>query len=166
MPLILASDLLRLPVASVETNSRVGSIELLLIDIDRSLVIGFLVTMGLFSQPKFLALQDVQSIDRNGVVIRALNDLAHPGEVVRAKKILEQKIPIINQLVKNEAGQRLGKVNDLLINTETGEVTKYYIHGWFSDRIISANKIVKITRPAIIVEDEETVKAEPATAVA
>lgn len=166
MPLILASDLLRLPVASVETNSRVGSIHTMLIDTDKSLVIGFLISLGLFSKPKYLSISDIASIDREGIVIKSLAMLVAPHEVVRAKKIIDDGIKILRQLVHTESGRRIGKVNDILIDTQSGTITKYYVHGILSDRIIPAEKIITIDKKGLVVEDEEPVKAEPAAAAA
>jgi uncharacterized protein YrrD len=164
--LILATDLLRLPVASADTNSRVGTVNTLLIDTDKSLVIGFLISIGFLSQPKYLAIEDIRSIDHEAMVIQSLQKLIEPKEVIRARKVLDEGIKLVGQVVKTESGKRLGKVSDLLINTETGEITKYYVGGWLADRIVPAEKIVKITKQAVIVEDEGPVKAEPVAAAA
>lgn len=166
MPLILASDLLHLPVASVETNSRVGSIHTMLIDTDQSLLVGFLISFGLFSQPKYLALADITSIDREGIVIKSLAMLAVPHEIVRVKKIIDDGIKILHQPVRTENGRRIGKVSDILVDTQSGAITKYYVHGILADRIIPTEKIIKIDKNGLVVEDEEPVKAEPAAAAA
>lgn len=163
---MLATDLIHLPVAAIDINSRVGFMKTLLIDTDRSIVIGFLVSTGLFHQSKFLSIDDILSVDQQGIVVRSVGTLAVPNEVIQAQKILEKGIMMIRHLVKTERGQRVGRVSDLLIDLQTGQVTKYYIHGWLSDRIIPIEKVIKITHEAVIIEDEEPVKAEPAAATA
>lgn len=166
MSLILATDLIKLPVAALDTNSRIGTLSTLLIDTDRGLVVGFTVVIGWFGKPKFLSMSDIHSIDQQGIVIQTIAKLVDPIEVVQAKKILQKGFQILKQPVKTETNKRLGRVSDLLIDTQTGEITKFYIHGWLSDRIIPKEKIIKITKQAVIVEDEEPVKAEPAFAEA
>lgn len=166
MALILSSDLMRLPVAALDTASRIGSVDTLLVDTDRSMVVGFLISLGLFTKKKFLAMTDIHSIDHQGLVVQSVETLVELQEVVRAKKILDEGIKILGHPVQTDRGKKLGRVSDLLVETQTGQITKYYVHGLLTDRIIPTEKIVKITRQAVIVENEEPVKAEPAAVAA
>lgn len=158
--LILASELLRLPVAALDVNARVGKVHDVLIDIETGKFEGITVSPDWLSKPKFVSSQDIVSVDPQGVVISAAEHIVDIKEVVRAKHIWERKIKLIGLKVITQSGKGLGRVNDLVISLQTDKVVRLYVGSFLQDKVISWAKVVKIDKKAVVVDDDvEMVKA-------
>lgn len=123
-------------------------------DSDDGRVLGFLVKQGIFSKPKALSFTDVTAIDHSVVVTRHPENILPVDEVVRLKHALDQKKPILGQKVITESNINLGKIEDIVLNTDSGQITKLYVRHMLEDRVIGADKIVKVTRENVIVKDD------------
>lgn len=153
--LFQATSLIGLPIGCQETRSKIGEILQIIINPEKGSLLAFLVKpLGFFSSPKLLSPVDVIEYDKAGIVCKSHEDLALPKEIVRAKKILDSGIKILGINARTTSGTKLGKVEDFLINTETSNVTKYYLKNWFETRIISADKVIKIDRTGLIFDDD------------
>lgn len=170
--LIQASNLIKLPVAAIDAQSKIGEVARIIINPENGEVLGFLVTIDegwLGKKYKVLSANDVIAVEKTGIVTKNADNLVEPDEIVRAKKILDKKIYVIGQRAMTKSQKNLGRVEDLLLNSETLEVLKYYIHGIFQEKIIPASKIAEITAKAVIFSDdviEEAPLAEPEGAAA
>lgn len=167
---IQASNLLKLPVAALDTQRKIGEVDKIIINPDNAEIIGLLVKIGgFFKNYKLLSTQDMIDIDKNGVVTKNEENLLEIEEIIRAKKILDKKITVLGQRAITKSKKNLGKITDLLINTEFLTITKYYISNLFDERIIPADKVLKITKKAVVFSDdviEETPVAEAEGAAA
>jgi len=153
---IEAKKLIGLPVAAMDTQSKVGQIRQILIDPENGRLLGFEVaTGGILSPKKILAISDIRDWDPNGLVTESINNLIGPSEVLRIKNILDKKIFLLGMKAKTESGKSLGAVEDLLLDTETECVTKYYLKDLLGQaRILSADKVIKIDRRQITFADD------------
>jgi len=154
--LIQASTILNLPVAAIEEKAKIGTVKNLIINPENGELIGLIVrkTGFIFSTNKILSGHDILDIDKNGVVTRKEENLVDIKEVIRIKKIISSKICVLNQKAVTQSGKYLGRVNDLLIESETLSIVKYYIHGIIEDKIFPANKVIEITKKAVIFFDD------------
>jgi len=152
---IEAKKILGLSVAAVDTESKIGEIRQLLIEPENGTLLGFLVqTGGILSPKKVLSAVDIREWDPNGLVTESIDNLVPPAEIVRIKEVLDKKIILIGMAAKTESGKRLGTVEDLLIDTDTNTVAKYYLKDLLGQaKIFTADKVIKIEKAIIFTDD-------------
>lgn len=159
------SNLLNRPVQALETRSRIGVISDVIVEPAKGQILGFWVKTGVLEKDKVLSLKDVREIGADFVACKNESSLVGPDEIIRIKEILNQKIKALNADAKTQSGKLLGKVEDLLVDSISLQIVKYYIKGLCvtrklpfaclePNRIIPANKVLKITPEAIIIKDE------------
>lgn len=152
---IEAKKLINLPVAAMDTQSKIGEIRQILVDPENGRLLGFEVaTGGILSPKKILATTDIRDWDPNGIVTASIDNLVNADEIVRIKQILDKKIFLLGMKAKTEAGKNLGAIEDLLIDTETECVAKYYLKDLLGKaRVFPAEKVVKIDKAIIFSGD-------------
>jgi uncharacterized protein YrrD len=168
---ITASKIFNLPIASLESKSKIGVVSYLLFSPHDLNLLALEVKTGnfLFSKKLYLSAHDILEIDSNGIVVKSDDTLVDASQIVRIKDVIKQKSPIIGQRAITKSKQRIGKIDDLLIDTLTGGIDKFYISNIFEEKIIPASKIYKITPKAVIFCDDildQTIECEPEGAVA
>ncbi|EKD56847.1 MAG: hypothetical protein ACD_58C00071G0006 [uncultured bacterium] len=168
---ITSSKIYNLPVASLEANSKVGEVtDLVFSPEDLALIALEVKTDGfLFSKKLFLASNDIVDFDRKGIVIKNDAVLVNQSEIIRIKQIAKQKFSIYGQKVLTKSNKYLGKVFDLLIDSETCTISKLYVANFLDERIFDISKVEKITPKAIILSNdviEQTPLAQTEEAVA
>lgn len=160
--LLQASQIIGLPVGATNTQERVGNIADLVIDPDTGRLLGFIVKSGVLgSIRKVLSYHDVTNIDHTAVLVREPEVLLPPEEVDPIKKALKDGRPVLRQRVVTEGGTKLGKVFDLVLNTDAGMVTKLYISHLLEERIIPLDKVVKVTKDHVVVKDDVVLGRSP-----
>lgn len=168
--LIEASKLINLPIGALDAQSKIGSVQNIIVDPKNGELLGFFVKEGRFFSPTLvLSTQDVTEFDANGLVTKNIENFVELKEIIKIKDAVKKNIKIIGANAITESGNKIGRVFDLLINTETSMVAKYYIKGFFQDKIIPAEKIIKINKKGVIFSDDATEKVpiiEPESAVA
>jgi uncharacterized protein YrrD len=152
---IEAKKLIGLPVAAVDTQSKIGEIRQILIDPQNGNLMGFLVSLGgLLSPKKVLSAVDIREFDPNGIVTESSANLVEPKEIVRVNDIIKKKIFLIGMSAKTESGKSLGNVEDLLIDTDTSCVAKYYLKDLLGkSRVLGSDKVVKVDKQIIFADD-------------
>lgn len=152
---IEARKLIGLPVAAMDTQSKIGEIRQILVDPENGRLLGFeIATGGILNPKKILATTDIRDWDPNGIVTASIDNLVESKEVVRIKEVLDRKIFLIGMKAKTESGKGLGMVEDLLIDTDTECVAKYYLKDLLGKaRILTADKVIKIDRQIIFADD-------------
>jgi len=157
---IEAKKLIGLPVAATDTQSKVGEINQILVDPNNGNLMGFLVSVGgstswrIFSPKKVLSVTDIREWDSQAIITESIDNLVMPAEIIRIKDLLEKKINFIGMRAKTESGKNLGIVEDLLINTESQSVEKYYLKDLLGDsRIFLSDKVIKIDKAIVFSDD-------------
>ncbi len=153
---VLASQIIGKPVLEGTLGGMVGRVKQPIIDPEAGKLIGLLVRTALlppFFEEKILSLIDIVNIFPQGILIESIDDLQPKNELIRAKKILDQKIPVLGQRAETRNKTRLGKVSDLLIDSTTGFVSRFYIASFLKDLVLTSEMIYKITRRAVIFDD-------------
>lgn len=163
--LVLATELLRLPVAAIDVNARIGKIHDVLIDIETGKFEGVTVSPDWLSRPKFVASGDIVSVDPHGIVIKSADQVVAIEEVVRAKNIWQKKSRLIGMKAVTQSGKGLGRVSDLVISLQTDKVVKIYVDSLLAHRIISWDKVIKIEKRKVVVEDDIALVKGQAAAV-
>jgi len=152
---IEAKKLIGMPVAAVDTQSKIGEIRDIIVDPENGNLLGFLVSEGgILSKKKVLSAVDIREWDPNGVVTESIDNLVVPSEIVRINDIIKKKIFLIGMPAKTESGKSLGSVEDLLIDTDTSSVVKYYLKDLLGkSRVLSADKVIKIDKQITFADD-------------
>lgn len=153
---IEAKKLIGLPIAALDTQSKIAEIQKILVDPNNGNVLGFLVSSGgIFAPKKVVSAIDIRDWDKNGLVIDSIDNMIEPNDIVRIKDVLDQKIDLLGMKAKTESGKNLGSIENFLIETETNCVIKYYLKDLVSKaRIYPAEKVVRIEKQAIIFSDD------------
>lgn len=153
-----AKSLSNLPVVSLESGQTLGFISNIIIDPDSGKVLGLLSSSNFFwKDKKAVAVSDIHEFTPEMVLVRDDKSQLELEELVRIKKVVEQKIFILGSKVITESGKKLGKSTDFVINANLGILAKIYIEnlwgqGYISGTlVISANKIISIEHKRIIV---------------
>ena len=152
---IEAKKLIGLPVAAFDTQSKIGVIRELIVDPENGHLMGFLVQVkGFFSTGKVLSEVDIREWDPNGIVTEKEENLVKREEIVRINNILKKNINLLEMSAKTESGKGLGNVENLLIDTDTSTITKYYLKDLLGkSRIFTSEKVVKIDKQIIFTDD-------------
>lgn len=153
---ITASKIFDLPVASLESKSKIGQVSNLFFSPDELVLVALEVKTGgfLFSKKLYLSSHDIIDFDKNGLVISSDGVLVESSEIVRIKEIIKAKISVYGQKAVTKSNKYLGKIFDLLIDSETCGITKFYISNLLQERILDRNKVEKVTPKAVIFSDE------------
>lgn len=152
--LILSTTLKKLPVIAPGTG-KLAELGDPIANPVNGKILGFTIgESGFFSRPHIISITDIIALDKRVVVINNPESIVPPKEVVRIKKTLDSKIKLVGNKARTESGVNLGRINDVLINTEPPMIVRYYIHHILRDRILPAEKVVRITRKAIIFSDD------------
>ncbi|OGD57184.1 hypothetical protein A2V71_02065 [Candidatus Berkelbacteria bacterium RBG_13_40_8] len=152
---IEAKKLMGMPVAAMDTQSKIGEIREIIVDPENGRLLGFLIKEGgIFSSNKVLSAVDIREWDPNGIVTESVENLVPPQEIIRINDILKQKIFLIGMPAKTESGKSLGNVEDLLIDADASCVAKYYLKDLLGNsRVLTADKVVKIDKQVTFADD-------------
>lgn len=153
--LIQATILQNLPVGSIENQAKIGHVNGLVIEPENGKIEALKVKPNLFfSKDKILSTIDIVETELSGLVTKKQENLVALEEIIRANRILAKNMPILGQIAVTESGSKLGHINDLLIDTESWIIIKYYVKSTWEDRIFSKDKLVKITEKKVIFADD------------
>lgn len=131
---------------------------------------GFYVEDSFDKSRLILLYQDIREILPQGFVVNDHDVLAEPGELVRLKDILTLKFELIGKQVVTLSKEKVGKVSDYAVETETMYVQKLYVSQSILKSLtggslsIDRTQINEITPRRIIIN--ELIEAAPATAPA
>ena len=152
---IQARKLIGLPLAAVDAQAKVGQINQTIIDPDNGRVLGFLIKVGGILSPALaLSIVDVRQWDPNGIVTNSIDNLVKIKDIIRISDIVNKKIDFLKMSAKTENGKSLGLVEDLLIDTDTECVIKYYLEDLFGkSRVLSSDKVIKVDKAIIFSDD-------------
>lgn len=155
--MIEAKKLIGLPVAAIDSESKIGETKEIVVDPETGKLLGFLVKTGnVFSHTLALSTSDIKEWDPNGLVTESLENLVEPMEIIRIKDVLDKNQLILNMHAQTESGKSLGVCENFLIDTETESIIKFYLKDILGkSRIFPADALVKIDK-ALIFKDDTT----------
>jgi len=159
-----------LPIGSIDDQAKIGHVSGLIIDPKNGKIEALRVkTSMFFAKDKILSTIDVVETEASGLVTKRQDNLVDPEELVRTHALLAKNIPVLGQNAVTESGSQLGRINDLLIDSESWLILKYYVKSAWEDRIFSQDKLIKITEKEVVFTDNVIEKApvtEPEAAAA
>lgn len=150
----MVSSIFGLPVATLKEQSKAGRVKKVLFDLDKGLLRGFMIKVSWFEKPYYLALEDVLAIDKAALITKTKEDIVPIEEVVRAHEIYKKGFKLLGLPVKTESNENIGRLVDLSIAFETGQILSLFTKSLFTNRIIDRSKVIKITNKAVIIDDD------------
>ncbi|MBI4032485.1 PRC-barrel domain-containing protein [Candidatus Berkelbacteria bacterium] len=168
--LIQLDALKGLPVASIDDEARIGVVSDALIHPDTGELVGFWVQPnGWLAPRRALSSSDVVSYDANAIVVRSAESLVNPAEIHAFKLLSARRDRWIGKHVVTESGERLGRVQNVVINTDLEMLAKLYVTSFLplgTERVIARAEIVNVTQRLITVRGEGSAPAHTHTGVA
>ena len=152
--LIEYSKIVGLPVFDLETQEQLTQVVDLIIDEDNVSVKAFLVQKsGFFAKKQIVVFKEIVDLSKQAVLIHNANNITDPNEIVRIGKKMNLRARIIAEDVVTKNGEKVGKVYDYVIDSETGGLIRLYVKRFFDEKIIHSSAIEKIERNKITIKD-------------
>lgn len=157
-----ASQLVGRPIVAAEEQLLLATIDRLVIEPTTGKVAAFVVHQGgWLGSKRILVTSDILALSNNTITVRDDAVLVEASEVVRVKELLANNIPVLGQVAQTRSGKNLGKVADLLLDSTSWLITKYYLRSLVRDRILPVELIFEITPRAVIFSDQVDEPQEP-----
>lgn len=164
------SKIYKLPVAALEEKKKIGHVSQIIFDPANGNILAVMIkTTAIFAKDLFLSANDILDFDNNAIVTKSQENLLEASQLIKVGEVLKQRIPIIGQKALTESGKKLGTIYDLLIDTGNLNIFKFYIHNILQEKILPADKVVRIEKKAVIFSDdmlEQTPLLQSKTALA
>lgn len=166
---LLASAVLSQPVLESGSGHKVARVKHLILDPATLRVEGLLVSTGpfLFEEDRALSFLDILNIFPQGVAIEDKEVMVETREIVRLHELLKKRLTILGQLAVTKSGVSLGRVTDLLFDSQSGTVSRLHIKSFLRDLILPSEKVETISRKAVVFRNdvlEEVKQSSPSFA--
>lgn len=169
--LVLSKQLVNRPILSLRTGGQIATASTPIFNPNNLKIEGFYCTDRFEHKQLILLTQDIREHLDQGLVVDDHERLVEPDELVRLEPILKLKFELLGKSVVTDKKQKLGKVNDYAVDSETLYVQKIYVSQSviksFSGGQLSVdrNQIIEITdRKIIVLDPGQAIKAgAPAT---
>ncbi len=155
-----AKIFLGLPIISLATGHKIGSIEDFIIEKQNGVIIGVIGRRYGFlkKKNKVISFIDMRELSEKALVVDSEDVIVDQQEVLEIDRNLKAGIEIIDSKVYNIQGQYFGKVSDYLID-DYFQVSKIYIYPPIynileNQLIISRDRIVRIIKGKIIINTD------------
>lgn len=167
MKLFLSTKLYDVPLFSIRSGGRIGTVTSPIINPHNLHIDGFYCTTPRDETPMVLVDIDVRDISTRGIIINDHQDLTDPKDLVRLKKVLELQFDLINKnaVVNNK---KVGKITQFAIDIESLFIQKFYARprGWQSFKTDSLtfdrSNVVEVTESAVVFKGPEVAEQEQA----
>ena len=167
---IQIKNLLNQPVLALETKSKIGTTSNIVVNPENGLLVAFIVKAGFLGTQKLLSYKDIREIRADCLIVDNEDRLVELKELPRVANLIKKKISILNCNVKTQKGEWIGKIEDLLVDSISYKILKYYVQGFVfdfhfpffcfkEDRIIPCDKIIAI-KPKVVIIKEKSAKGE------
>jgi len=94
---------------------------------------------------------DTLSVERGEVVIDSEKSIQK--DLKPFDQLRRQYGPVLGVIAKTESGRKIGKVTDLVIDSDTGFILRFYLGQFLHERIIPRQFLVSITPKQIVFKD-------------
>ena len=159
--LIEGSKLLKYPILSLHTASRIAEIKGLVIDPNFLKVVAFEINAVSSRQSLFLEASSVREFSKMGMIVDSDEEFVEKDDVIKLKETIDLGFSLDNMKVISKKKAMLGRIEDFIINTEDFQimqlVVKRPIYKALIDPelVIGRSDIHEINDSEIIVKSEE-----------
>ena len=159
--LIEGSKLLKYPILSLHTASRIAEVKGLVIDPNFLKVVAFEISAVPSKQRLFLEASSVREFSKMGMIVDSDEEFVEKDDVIKLKETIDLGFSLDNMKVISKKKAMLGRIEDFIINTEDFQimqlVVKRPIYKALIDPelVIGRSDIHEINDSEIIVKSEE-----------
>lgn len=157
--LILGSRLIGTPIMGLQTSSRLAITKRPLVDPSNLMIVAYEVDGPLLSEkPAFLRIAEVRELSEIGMIIDSSDEFIGIEDVIAIKKIHDLNFNIIGLNVIDEHKNKLGKVEDYSIDTDSFIIQQLNVRPNIIKSLTSVgllihrSQIIEINNQSIIVK--------------
>lgn len=116
--LLPGSQLINLPVLSLQTGGEVARTKKYIINPDNLFIEAIeLSGPNLVTIPAFLRIEDIREISEMGIIIDSSDEIVELDDIINLKKLYQSGFEIKGLKVVDQANNKLGKVNGIVLNS-------------------------------------------------
>ncbi len=155
----LSTSLINKPILSLRAGQPVATIRSAIFNPNNLKIEGFYCEDSIDKKQLILLYQDIRELIREGFVINDHDVLVEPHDLVRLKDILELNFELIGKQVETISKQKVGKVTDYAVETDSMFVQKIYVSQSIFKSLsggslsVDRTQINEITNRRIIIND-------------
>jgi uncharacterized protein YrrD len=168
--LIIGTRLLNTPVMSLQTGGRLAVTQKPVIDPSNLKIVAFEVEGQLLSErPALLRVADIREMGKVGMIVNSNDEFIGVHDVIKIEHLYELGFPLVGMNVIDDRKQRLGKVEDYTVDTDSFVIQQLTIkRGFFkglndTGLLISRNQIIEINDDEIVVRSASERSIAPVT---
>ena len=159
--LIEGSKLLKYPILSLHTASRIAEVKDLVIDPNFLKVVAFEISAVSSKQRLFLEASSVREFSKMGMIVDSDEEFVEKDDVIKLKETIELGFSLDNMKVVSKKKAMLGRIEDFIINTEDFQIMQLIVKRPIykalidPELVIGRSDIHEINDSEIIVKSEE-----------
>lgn len=161
--LLLNDKVQSLPVVSLQTGRKLADITQPVVDPRQLQVLAYFCEgPNVDIHPAVLHTDDIREVSSLGLIIDSAENIMSPQDLIRLQEVLSYKFNLIGMKVVDEAGNKLGKVQNFSIETNTFFIIKLHVQpNWLNalhtaENIIDRSQVVEINDKGIIVKSTKS----------
>ena len=159
--LIEGSKLLKYPILSLHTASRIAEVKDLVIDPNFLKVVAFEISAVSSNQRLFLEASSVREFSKMGMIVDSDEEFVEKDDVIKLKETIDLGFSLDNMKVVSKKKAMLGRIEDFIINTEDFQIMQLIVKRPIykalidPELVIGRSDIHEINDSEIIVKSEE-----------
>ncbi len=128
--MIRGRDVMRLPVVTRDSGTKVGQVEDFIIDRNATKVLGILVDeKGIFGSDRVVAWAGILVLGLDVVIIDSEKSVVKASEVPEIAEVLERGFVLVGNRVETSAGRELGEIENFFFDPATGAIEGFELLG-------------------------------------
>ena len=159
--LIEGSKLLKYPILSLHTASRIAGVKGLVIDPNFLKVVAFEINAISSKQRLFLEASSVREFSKMGMIVDSDEEFVEKDDVIKLKETIDLGFSLDNMKVISKKKAMLGRIEDFIINTEDFQIMQLIVKRPIykalidPELVIGRSDIHEINDREIVVKSEE-----------
>lgn len=159
--LIEGSKLLKYPILSLHTASRIAEVKGLVIDPNFLKVVAFEISAVSSKQRLFLEASSVREFSKMGMIVDSDEEFVEKDDVIKLKETIDLGFSLDNMKVVSKKKAMLGRIEDFIINTEDFQIMQLIVKRPIykalidPELVIGRSDIHEINDNEIIIKSEE-----------
>ena len=161
--LIEGSKLLKYPILSLHTASRIAEVKSLVIDPNFLKVVAFEISATSSKQRLFLEASSVREFSKMGMIVDSDEEFVEKDDVIKLKETIELGFSLDNMKVISKKKAMLGRIEDFIINTEDFQIMQLIVKRPIYKALIDPELVIGRSDIHEINDNEIIVKSEEGT---
>ncbi len=141
--LLATSDLLGMPVMSLQTGAEIAETSAVVIDIANLHVLAYELSGAQLDQhPSFLRIEDIRELSDIGFIVDSNDEIVTLDDIVIGKDAYTAKVQLEGMRVIDERGTKLGKVQQVIMSTDSFRVEQLQVGRPFLQSLTEAELLI------------------------